>query len=141
MDDIGTVPFPIVGTKNAYSVEKDTEPMAKARHSRLDCTPGCAVEAAVSLIDGKWKAVILFHLHDGPTRFNELRRRAGEVTPRMLTNQLRELEADGLIEREVFAQVPPRVEYRLSERGRSLSPIIAALKAWGDANMDLFARR
>jgi len=115
--------------------------MAKARHSRLDCTPGCAVEAAVSLIDGKWKAVILYHLQDGPTRFNELRRRTGEVTPRMLTNQLRELEADGLIEREVFAQVPPRVEYRLSERGRSLSPIIAALKTWGDANMDLFARR
>ncbi|MEK9212148.1 winged helix-turn-helix transcriptional regulator [Sphingomonas sp. 2378] len=115
--------------------------MAKARHCRLDCTPGCAVEAAVSLIDGKWKAVILYHLQDGRTRFNELRRRAGDVTPRMLTNQLRELEADGLIEREVFAQVPPRVEYSLSDRGRSLSPIIAALKDWGDANMDLFARR
>ena len=55
--------------------------MAKARHSRLDCAPGCAVEAAVSLIDGKWKAVILFHLQDGPTRFNELRRRAGEKSP------------------------------------------------------------
>lgn len=115
--------------------------MAKARHSRLDCTPACAVEAAVSLIDGKWKAVILYHLQDGPTRFSELRRRAGTVTPRMLTNQLRELEVDGLIERTVFAQVPPRVEYSLSDRGRSLSPIIAALKQWGDANMDLFGRR
>jgi DNA-binding HxlR family transcriptional regulator len=115
--------------------------MAKARHTRLDCTPACAVEAAVSLIDGKWKAVILYHLQEGPTRFNELRRRAGEVTQRMLTNQLRELEADGLIEREVFAQVPPRVEYSLSDRGRSLSPIIDALKQWGDANMDLFRRR
>ena len=115
--------------------------MAKARHSRLDCTPGCAVEAAVSLIDGRRKAVLLYHLQDGPTRLNALRRRAGDVTPRMLTNQLRELEIDGLIEREVFAQVPPRVEYSLSDRGRSLSPIIAALKEWGDANMDLFARR
>ena len=115
--------------------------MAKARHSRLDCTPGCAVEAAVSLIDGKWKAVILYHLQDGPVRFNELRRRSGEVTQRMLTNQLRELEADGLIEREVFPQVPPRVEYRLSGRGHSLTPIITALKDWGDANMDLFGRR
>lgn len=115
--------------------------MAKARHSRLDCTPGCAVEAAVSLIDGKWKAVALYHLEDGPIRFNELRRRVGDVTARMLTNQLRELEVDGLIEREVFAQVPPRVEYRLSARGQSLTPIIAALKAWGDANMDLFGRR
>lgn len=115
--------------------------MAKARHSRLDCTPACAVEAAISLIDGKWKAVILYHLQDGPVRFNELRRRAGTVTQRMLTNQLRELETDGLIEREVFPQVPPKVEYRLSDRGRSLSPIIEALKDWGDANMDLFARR
>ena len=63
------------------------------------------------------------------------------MTQRMLTNQLRELEADGLIEREIFPQIPPKVEYRLSDRGRSLSPIIEALKAWGDANMDLFALR
>lgn len=115
--------------------------MVKPRHSRLDCAPGCAVEAAISLIDGKWKAVILYHLQDGPVRFNELRRRSGSVTQRMLTTQLRELEADGLIEREIFVQVPPRVEYRLSERGGTLLPIIEALKAWGDANMDLFARR
>ncbi|MGF7156621.1 winged helix-turn-helix transcriptional regulator [Novosphingobium gossypii] len=115
--------------------------MSKARHSRFDCSPGCAVEAAISLIDGKWKAVILYHLQDGPVRFNELRRRSGTVTQRTLTNQLRELEVDGLIDREIFAQVPPKVEYRLSERGRTLTPIIEALKAWGDANMDLFARR
>ncbi len=115
--------------------------MAKARHSRLDCTPGCAVEAAISLIDGKWKAVILHHLQDGPLRFSEIRRRAGDVTPRMLTNQLRELEADGLVERTVFAQVPPRVDYCLSPRGRSLTPIIEALRTWGETNMDLFARR
>lgn len=74
-------------------------------------------------------------------RFNALRRRSGEVTRRMLTNQLRELEADDLIEREVFPQVPPRVEYSLSERGHSLTPIIIALKDRGDANMDLFGRR
>jgi DNA-binding HxlR family transcriptional regulator len=115
--------------------------MVKARHSRLDCTPGCAVEAAISLIDGKWKAVILYHLLDGPIRFNALRRMTGDITQRMLTNQLRELEADGLIHREVFAQVPPRVDYSLSDRGLSLSPIIMALKDWGEANMDLFGRR
>jgi DNA-binding HxlR family transcriptional regulator len=115
--------------------------MAKARHSRLDCNPGCSVEAAISLIDGKWKCVILFHLQEGPIRFNELRRRLGDVTQRMLTNQLRELEVDGLIEREVFAQVPPRVEYSLSERGRSLAPVLDALKQWGDANLSLFSRR
>jgi len=99
------------------------------------------VEAAISLIDGKWKAVILYHLQEGPVRFNELRRRSGTVTQRMLTNQLRELEADGLIERELFAQVPPRVEYRLSDRGGTLTPIIEALKIWGEANRDLFSRR
>lgn len=66
--------------------------MAKPRHSRFDCTPGCSVEAAIGLIDGKWKCIILFHLLAGTMRFNEIRRTIGNVTPRMLTNQLRELE-------------------------------------------------
>lgn len=111
----------------------------KARHSRLDCSPGCSVEAAISLIDGKWKCVILFHLMDGTVRFNEIRRRIPGLTQRMLTNQLRELEADGIIVRKVYAQVPPRVEYSLSPRGQSLEPILLSLKTWGDANMGLFA--
>lgn len=115
--------------------------MAKPRHSRLDCNPGCSVEAAVSLIDGKWKCVILWHLQEeGTVRFNELRRRLPGITQRMLTNQLRELEVDGLLDRVVYAQVPPKVEYSLSERGRSLAPILQALKSWGDTNMALFAR-
>jgi DNA-binding HxlR family transcriptional regulator len=114
--------------------------MTKPRHSRLDCNPGCTVEAAVSLIDGKWKSVILFHLLRGTARFNELRRRLPGVTQRMLTNQLRELEADGLITRTVYAQVPPKVEYSLSPPGRSLEPVLASLKAWGDANIGLFAK-
>ena len=113
--------------------------MSKLRHSRFDCAPGCAVEAAISLIDGKWKCVILFHLTDGTMRFSELRRAIPGVTQRTLTNQLRELEADGLIRREVFAQVPSKVEYSLSELGRSMTPVLAALKAWGDANLDRFA--
>jgi DNA-binding HxlR family transcriptional regulator len=112
--------------------------MAKARHSRFDCNPGCSVEAAISLIDGKWKCVVLFHLLEGTLRFNEIRRRIPAVTQRMLTNQLRELEADGLIDRQVYAEVPPKVEYSLSERGRSLTPVLAALKLWGDANLGLF---
>ncbi|MBS9722589.1 winged helix-turn-helix transcriptional regulator [Tianweitania sp. BSSL-BM11] len=115
--------------------------MAKARHSRLDCDPGCSVEAAISLIDGKWKCVILYHLQDGTKRFNELRRKIPAVTQRMLTNQLRELELDGLVDRVVYAQVPPKVEYSLSERGRSLLPIIDALKNWGDENIALFNKR
>jgi DNA-binding HxlR family transcriptional regulator len=109
-----------------------------ARHSRLDCSPGCSVEATLSLIDGKWKGVILFHLLDGIMRFNEIRRRVPGVTQRTLTNQLRDLEADGLINRKVYAQVPPKVEYTLSERGRTLEPVLIALKQWGDANLGLF---
>jgi len=95
------------------------------------------VEATLALIDGKWKGVVLFHLFEGTLRFNEIRRRLPNLTQRMLTNQLRELEADGLIVRTVYPQVPPRVEYSLSARGRSLEPVIKALKAWGDANVEL----
>lgn len=113
--------------------------MTKIRHSRLDCSPGCSVEATISLIDGKWKCVILFHLLDGTLRFNELRRFVPTVTQRMLTNQLRELEADGLITRKVYPQVPPKVEYSISPLGRSLEPILMTLKIWGDANIGLFA--
>ena len=109
--------------------------MARMRFKRLDCSPGCAVEATLSLIDGKWKGVILYHLLQGTLRFGELRRRLPNVTQRMLTNQLRELEEDGLISRKIYAQVPPRVDYSMTERGRSLQPVISALKAWGDANI------
>jgi DNA-binding HxlR family transcriptional regulator len=108
--------------------------MPRLRHKRLDCSPGCAVEATLQLIDGKWKGVVLYHLFSATLRFNELRRLLPNVTQRMLTNQLRELEADGLIARKVYAEVPPKVEYSLSPRGRSLEPVIMALKAWGDAH-------
>jgi DNA-binding HxlR family transcriptional regulator len=114
--------------------------MAKARFSRFDCSPGCAVEASVGLIDGKWKSVILFHLLSGTLRFSEIRRQIVNVTPRMLTNQLRELEVDGLIIRKVYAQAPPKVEYRLSPLGRSMEPILLALKKWGDANIGLYGK-
>ncbi|WP_082653293.1 helix-turn-helix domain-containing protein [Aureimonas sp. AU22] len=114
--------------------------MAKARFSRFDCSPGCSVEAAVGLIDGKWKSVVLFHLLSGTLRFGELRRQIPTVTPRMLTNQLRELEEDGLVERKVYAQVPPKVEYSLSPLGRTMEPILLALKGWGDANLGLYGK-
>jgi DNA-binding HxlR family transcriptional regulator len=110
----------------------------KAHRSRLDYCPSCSVEAAISLIDGKWKCVILFHLRDGSVRFNEIRRRLPGLTPRMLTNQLRELEVDGIIVRKVYAQVPPKVEYSLSLFGRTLEPVLDALKVWGDANIGRF---
>lgn len=84
-----------------------------------------------------WKGVVLYHLFETTLRFNEIRRRLPSVTQRMLTSQLRELEADGLIDRKIYPQVPPKVEYSLSPLGRSLEPVIMALKAWGDANVDL----
>ncbi|ANL56723.1 MULTISPECIES: winged helix-turn-helix transcriptional regulator [Rhizobium] len=114
--------------------------MAKPRHSRFDCAPGCSVEAAISLIDGKWKCVILFHLLEGTIRFNEIRRRVPAVTQRTLTNQLRELEMDGLIVRKVYAEVPPKVEYSLSELGLSMAPVLSALKEWGDLNIGRFGK-
>ncbi|MFG1320974.1 winged helix-turn-helix transcriptional regulator [Xanthobacter autotrophicus] len=115
--------------------------MPRIRHKSLDCSPGCVVEGALALIGGKWKGVVLYHLlQEKVLRFNEIRRRLPNVTPRMLTAQLRELEADGFVERKVYPEVPPKVEYRLTRHGMSLAPVIAALKAWGDAHIDLEAR-
>ncbi|HEY0329233.1 MAG TPA: helix-turn-helix domain-containing protein [Rhodopseudomonas sp.] len=96
------------------------------------CGPGCPVEVTLDLIDGKWKGVILYHLQEGRLRFGELRKKMPGITQRMLTKQLRALEQDGLISRKVFAEVPPRVEYALSETGLRLRPVIDALKRWGE---------
>ena len=101
------------------------------RFERYDCSNGCPVEAALERIGGKWKGVALYHLLDGTKRYNELKRDIGNVTQRMLTKQLRELESDGLIVRKVFPVVPPHVEYSLSEKGRTLEPILLALREWG----------
>jgi len=92
---------------------------------------GCAVEVTLGLIDGKWKGVILFHLQEGLLRFGELRLKMPGITQRMLTKQLRALEEDGLITRTVYPEVPPRVEYALSQTGQRLRPVIDALRAWG----------
>ena len=110
--------------------------MPRIRRHDGACSPGCAVEATLRFIDGKWKGVILYHLLEGTLRFSEIRRRLASVTPRMLTNQLREMEADGLITRRIYAEVPPKVEYSLTGRGRSLEPVIRALKTWGDLHAD-----
>ncbi|WP_376096013.1 winged helix-turn-helix transcriptional regulator [Roseomonas sp. CCTCC AB2023176] len=103
------------------------------RHPRYDCGPGCPVEAALALIGGKWKGVVLHHLlEEGTLRFTELRRRMPGATPRVLVRQLRELEQHGLIARTIFAAVPARVEYAPTPLGRSLRPVIASLRDWGN---------
>jgi DNA-binding HxlR family transcriptional regulator len=111
--------------------------MKKLDLKTYDCAAGCPVEATLDLIDGKWKAVILYHLLDDTIRFNELGRRLSRrISQRMLTRQLRELESAGLIHREVYAEVPPRVEYSLTKRGRSLEPVIRSLWSWGNTYLE-----
>lgn len=91
----------------------------------------CPVEVTVDVVGGKWRAVILAHLKEGVHRYGELRRRMPEVSDKMLTQRLRELEADGLIARDDHRTVPPHVEYRLTDEGRSLAPVLQALYDWG----------
>ncbi len=91
----------------------------------------CPVEATLDLIGGKYKALILWHLAQEKLRYSELKKLIGSVTPKMLTQQLRELEASSLIHREVFPIVPPKVEYSLTELGQSLMPILVAMRDWG----------
>ena len=112
--------------------------MKKVDSKAYDCATGCPVEATLDLIDGKWKAVILYHLLDDTIRFNELGRRLSRrISQRMLTRQLRELETAGLIHREVYAEVPLRVEYSLTKLGRSLEPVIRSLWSWGDSYLEV----
>jgi len=105
-------------------------------HTNYDCNLGCPVEATLEVIDGKWKGVILYHLLAHTTRFNELHRIMPGITQKMLTKQLRELEADGLISRKIYPEVPPRVEYSMTQYGKTLTPIIEALHAWGKQHLE-----
>ncbi|MBX9768370.1 MAG: helix-turn-helix transcriptional regulator [Bdellovibrionales bacterium] len=98
---------------------------------KYDVAEGCPVEATLDVIGGKWKGVILYHLLGDTIRFGELRRIVPDVTQRVLTKQLRELEAVGIVHRKVYAEVPPKVEYSLTPLGKTLSPIIKAMRDWG----------
>ena len=91
----------------------------------------CPVESTIELIGGKYKALILWHLSEKTLRFSELKKNVSGATAKMLTQQLRELEAHDLIHREVFPIIPPKVEYSLTELGRSLLPILVAMRDWG----------
>ena len=91
----------------------------------------CPVTHCLRIIGGRWKPLILFCVANGVNRFGALQRAIPKVTKQMLTQQLRELESDGILSRTVFAEVPPRVEYALTSRGQSLLPVIAAMRTWG----------
>jgi DNA-binding HxlR family transcriptional regulator len=94
----------------------------------------CGLEAALLVVGGKWKPLILFHLGDGKRRFGELRRRVSGVSEKMLIQQLRELQADGVIDRTDFKEIPPKVEYALTPLGRTLAKALLPLCEWGSAH-------
>ncbi|MFM9279503.1 winged helix-turn-helix transcriptional regulator [Paenibacillus jiagnxiensis] len=94
------------------------------------------VEATLEVMGGKWKAVILCHLDKGDKRTSELKRLMPAITQKMLTQQLRELEDDGLVKRQIFEQVPPKVVYSLTDYGWSLKPVLDAMCAWGEKHIE-----
>lgn len=91
----------------------------------------CPMELTLELIGGKWKSLILWHLGENVLRFSELKKALPKITQKMLTQQLRELEQDGLVRRFVYTQVPPKVEYSLTDTGKTILPILAAMYQWG----------
>ena len=98
----------------------------------VNSLPACPVETTLTMIGDKWKVLILRDLLPGTKRFGELKKSIGSVSQKVLTAQLRDMEQNGLVHREVFAEVPPRVEYSLTELGRSLKPILDAMWNWGE---------
>ncbi len=110
-----------------------------ASHQSLDRgahSASCAVEATLKVIGGRWKVLILRELFIGVQRFSALNRALPGITQKMLTQQLRELEQDGIVHRQVYQQVPPRVEYSLTSLGETLYPVLASMHQWGQAYLD-----
>lgn len=103
--------------------------------------PGCPTEATLAVIGGRWKVPILWNLQASRQRFGELSRLLPGITQKMLTQQLRELESDGLVLRTVYAEVPPRVEYSLTDLGTSLQPVLATLTSWGEVYLKRHAAK
>lgn len=125
--------------KKAYLVplrEPAREGLSKMKNRHYQNIVGCPVEVTLDLINGRWKGVVLYRLLENDClRFNELHRLLPGITQRLLTKQLRDLEENGLVLRTVYAEVPPRVDYRLTEEGESLRPILEQLAHWGKARM------
>lgn len=106
------------------------------RFPMTDCErEGCPVQVTLKVIGGKWKLPLLWYLRDGRMRYSELQKAIPGITPKMLAEQLRELERDGIVLRKVHPVVPPKVEYSLTPYGRTLDPIIAAMGSWGDKHL------
>lgn len=101
----------------------------------------CPIEATLAVIGGKWKAITIYYLMDGDKRFSELMKLLETVSSRMLTKQLQELERDGVIARKVFAEVPPRVEYSLTDYGKTLVPVIQQICHWGEERLERIGAR
>ena len=101
--------------------------------TKAELLPDCPVATTVQLIGNKWKLLIIRNLRARPWRFNELQKNLDGISQKVLTDSLRSMEADGLITRTVYAEVPPRVEYALSELGETMSPILDAMEAWGNS--------
>jgi DNA-binding HxlR family transcriptional regulator len=97
----------------------------------IKALPGLPVERAIKVISGRWKAVVLWHLFDGPKRLSELKRLVPSISQKVLIQQLREMEEHAIVHREIFRQVPPRVDYSATTLGLSLEPVIMALCDWG----------
>lgn len=107
-------------------------------HEMSDALPACPVETTLTLISDKWTVLILRDLLTGTKRFGELKKSLGGVSQKVLTSQLRQMEASGLLTRKVYAEVPPRVEYTLTELGYSLRPVLEAMRDWGEAYKNRF---
>lgn len=101
--------------------------------TKAELLPECPVATTVQLIGNKWKLLIIRNLRTRPWRFNELQKNLDGISQKVLTDSLRSMEADGLITRTVYAEVPPRVEYALSELGETMRPILDAMEAWGNS--------
>lgn len=121
---------------NYYYYNKCGDERMEDNNRDYSTNAGCPVTNTLEIIGGRWKGVILYYLTSGPKRFNELRRVVPKITTRMLTLQLRELEKHGVVHREFYEQIPPKVEYSLTEFGLTLNPIIFALRDWGERYQD-----
>lgn len=112
---------------------------SKKKEAEWGCDPAysCTVEVTLSVIGGKWKILVLGHLYNGVTRFGQLKRAIPGITQTMLTQQLRELEEDGIVTRTIFPEIPPRVEYDLTEFGRTLDGVINVMGDWGEQYFEM----